>query len=150
MKRALTVLAMLFPATAHSQTQPPPLDQASVARGAELYAETCASCHGAKLEGQPDWRTPNEDGVSPAPPHDASGHTWHHPDSMLFAYTKLGGAETLRRMGLETAASGMPGFADTLSDEDISDILIFIKSKWPERERIFQFERTQADNRSRQ
>lgn len=147
MMRALTVIAILIPASAHSQT-PPPLDQHAVARGAELYAEACASCHGADLEGQPNWETPGENGVYPAPPHDASGHTWHHPDGMLFAYTKLGGAETLRRMGLKDAKSGMPGFADTLSDADMADILDFIKSKWPERERSYQFERTQADKRS--
>ncbi len=146
MMRALAVTAILLPASALAET-PPPLDPSAVDRGEKLYAEACASCHGAKLEGQPNWQTPDKDGVLPAPPHDASGHTWHHPDSMLFAYTKLGGAETLRRMGLETAVSGMPGFADTLSDEDISEILTFIKSKWPERERSYQFERTQADKR---
>ena len=25
-------------------------------RGADIYATNCASCHGAKLEGQPDWK----------------------------------------------------------------------------------------------
>ena len=29
---------------------------AQLARGAAVYAEACASCHGANLEGQPDWR----------------------------------------------------------------------------------------------
>jgi len=147
--RAIVLIAVLMPTSALAET-PPPLDAKAVARGAELYAEACASCHGAKLEGQPDWKSPRGDGVYPAPPHDASGHTWHHPDDMLFAYTKLGGAEALRRMGLETAISGMPGFADTLSDADISDIFTFIKSKWPARERNYQFQQTEADKRSSQ
>jgi mono/diheme cytochrome c family protein len=62
-----------------------------IAQGKALYAESCASCHGANLEGQPDWRTPGPDGRLPAPPHDETGHTWHHPDRVLFQYTKLGG-----------------------------------------------------------
>ena len=43
--------------------------------GAQLYAENCASCHGANLEGQADWRSPGPDGRLPAPPHDETGHT---------------------------------------------------------------------------
>lgn len=114
-------------------------------RGAVLYAENCAACHGANLEGQPDWQTPDANGVLPAPPHDRTGHTWHHGDGMLFAYTKLGGAETLKRMGMTGVQSGMPGFADTLTDPEIRDILGFIKSSWTEREREMQQLRTQAE-----
>ena len=63
-------------------------DNASVvAQGKEIYAANCASCHGDNLEGQPNWRSPDADGYLPAPPHDKSGHTWHHPDAMLFATT---------------------------------------------------------------
>ncbi|WP_370644306.1 c-type cytochrome [Ruegeria sp. SCSIO 43209] len=40
---------------------------ADSARGAVLYAENCASCHGANLEGQQDWQTPDPDGVLRAP-----------------------------------------------------------------------------------
>lgn len=29
-----------------------------LARGGKLYAQHCAACHGAKLEGQPNWRQP--------------------------------------------------------------------------------------------
>ena len=60
------------------------LSAPAAADPASLYAENCASCHGAKLEGQPDWRSPGPDGVMPAPPHDRTGHTWHHGDGMLF------------------------------------------------------------------
>ncbi len=51
-----------------------------VALGRTVYAEHCAECHGKNLEGEPDWRTPKADGTLPAPPHDDSGHTWHHGD----------------------------------------------------------------------
>ncbi|MTI03400.1 c-type cytochrome [Roseibium sp. RKSG952] len=115
------------------------------ARGADLYAENCASCHGANLEGQPDWQTPDPDGVLRAPPHDRTGHTWHHGDKLLFDYTKLGGEQTLKQMGVTNVKSGMPGFGDNLSDQDIWDILAFIKDSWPDRERKLQEQRTEAE-----
>lgn len=115
-----------------------------IARGEVLYAENCAICHGANLEGQEDWRSPRDDGSLPPPPHDASGHTWHHPDSLLFTYTKMGGEATLAAQGV-TFKSGMPGFGVILSDEEIWNILAFIKSTWPERERASQADRTAQD-----
>jgi mono/diheme cytochrome c family protein len=117
---------------------------ADLVAGATLYAENCAGCHGANLEGQANWQTPGADGLLPAPPHDVTGHTWHHPDSMLFAYTKRGGAAVLAEMGIEFK-SGMTGFGDQLSDSEIWNILAFLKSQWPERQRQAQAERTNAD-----
>ena len=57
-------------------------EAADIAQGEDLYREYCAACHGADLEGQPDWRSAGPDGVLPAPPHDETGHTWHHPDGV--------------------------------------------------------------------
>ena len=112
-------------------------DTVDIVRGQALYAENCAACHGANLEGQPDWRSPGPDGILPAPPHDETGHTWHHADAMLFEYTKLGGEAALAQQGLEFA-SGMPGFGDQLSDAEIWNIIAYIKSTWPERQRAIQ------------
>lgn len=109
------------------------LDDRDLTNGQTLYAEHCASCHGAKLEGQPNWRTPDENGVLPAPPQDETGHTWHHDNQLLFEYTQLGGEEALAARGVTGFASGMPGFGDTLSDDDIWDILAYIRSTWPDR-----------------
>ncbi len=106
--------------------------------GATLYAEHCASCHGANLEGQPNWRSPNSDGTLPAPPHDESGHTWHHGDLLLFKYVKLGGAAAVKELGVSSFRSGMPSFAGVLSDREIRDVLNFIKSHWSERARAHQ------------
>ena len=114
-----------------------------VARGRVLYDENCASCHGANLEGQPDWRSPGEDGRYPAPPHDASGHTWHHSDADLIAYITLGGEQALAQMGVRFN-SGMPGFGEVLTPKDVDDTLAYIKSRWPERERGVQAERSLA------
>lgn len=61
---------------------------AKVARGKEVYAVSCAACHGANREGQANWRSRKQDGRMPAPPHDDSGHTWHHPDEILFGITR--------------------------------------------------------------
>lgn len=99
-----------------------------VEHGKGLYASYCAECHGQNLEGQPDWRVRNEDGTLPAPPHDETGHTWHHPDPLLFEITKDGG----QKGAPEGFVSGMPEFGSTLSDEDIWAVLAYIKSSWPE------------------
>ncbi len=132
------------PQTAMDTTVPVMPATVDIAQGEALYAQNCAACHGANLEGQPDWRTPDADGRLPAPPHDETGHTWHHPDRMLFEYTKLGGREALARQGVEFD-SGMPGFDDVLTDREIWNILAYIQSTWPERERAAQAERTAAD-----
>jgi mono/diheme cytochrome c family protein len=101
-------------------------------RGAELYAEHCAVCHGAQLEGQPDWKIKGKDGVFPAPPHDETGHTWHHDDAMLTDYIRRGGQAVLDDMGVRMT-SGMPAFGAILEDDDIKAILAFIKSTWSAR-----------------
>lgn len=112
-----------------------------IAQGQLVYADQCAACHGANLEGQPDWRTRLPSGRLPAPPHDESGHTWHHPDEVLFRIVKEGTAAIVGG-GYE---SDMPGFADVVSDAEISAVLEYIKSTWPERERNFQGKVSEAN-----
>lgn len=119
-------------------------ERQDLAAGEQLYQDYCAACHGANLEGQPDWQSPGSDGVLPAPPHDETGHTWHHPDSVLFDYTRLGGQATLAAQGIDFA-SGMPGFGDQITDDQIRNILAYIKSTWPERERRIQAERSAVE-----
>lgn len=88
----------------------------------------CASCHGAQLQGQPNWRERGADGRLPAPPHDASGHTWHHPDELLFRITKLG---VVKAAQLQDYQSSMPAYEGVLSDEQILAALSWIKAQWP-------------------
>jgi len=109
--------------------------------GERLYQENCASCHGANLEGQPDWRSRLPNGRLPAPPHDASGHTWHHTDRVLLDILKRGTAAIVGN-GYE---SDMPGFEEVLTDEEIAAIIDYIKSTWPDRIRASQESRTLAD-----
>jgi len=133
---ALVTLAMTTSAQADHE-----LDRRDIVAGRALYDEACAACHGADLEGQPDWRTPDEDGILPAPPHDATGHTWHHDNLLLFEYTKLGGKAALAARGIEDFNSGMPAFGDALTDDEIWDILAYIRSTWPPREQASQASR---------
>ena len=113
--------------------------------GQELYAQSCAVCHGTNLEGQENWQSPAPDGRLPAPPHDETGHTWHHADSVLFNYTKLGGRAAMAQSGLDFE-SGMPGFGEVLTDQEIWNILGYIKSTWPARTKEIQAERSRAEN----
>jgi mono/diheme cytochrome c family protein len=109
--------------------------------GRALYVEHCAACHGIDLEGQPDWRSPDANGLYPAPPHDETGHTWHHDDAMLLDYISRGGQAVLDDMGV-TFTSGMPGFGSVLSEHEIETILDYIKSTWPQRIRDQQAARS--------
>jgi mono/diheme cytochrome c family protein len=109
-----------------SPTKPDPNNPSLVARGKVVYAQHCASCHGANLEGQVDWRKRLPNGRLPAPPHDATGHTWHHSDKQLFEMTKSGTAGMMP--GYET---DMPAYKDILSDADIWAVFSFIESTWP-------------------
>ncbi len=110
-----------------------PGDAQQVALGKRLYATACASCHGASLEGQPNWQRRLPNGRLPAPPHDASGHTWHHSDAFLMRVTLLGPAAYA-----EGYLTDMPAFRDTLSEREVAAILAYIKSEWPADIRVRQ------------
>ena len=97
-----------------------PDDARLVAMGREIYAKACANCHGANLEGQPGWRTNR----ALAPAHDETGHTWHHPDTMLLRVVRNG---TVQMGGT------MPAFKGVLTEEEMLGVLSFIKSRWPQR-----------------
>ena len=142
---AFLVGAIVFALVEERRTTIDPLDVAAVATGRQLYARHCAACHGSKLEGQPDWRERRADGRMPAPPHDASGHTRHHPDAILFGIVKEGLVPgKYAPPGYE---SDMPAFGGVLSDEEVRAVLAYIKSTWPQQALVFQRE---ADRRSRE
>ena len=106
----------------------PDLDDARrIASGRHVYQQHCAACHGADLEGQADWKSRRPDGTLPAPPHDDSGHTWHHPFEVLFGLTKHG---LVPPYGPANYRSAMPAFGERLSDEEIWNVLAFIRSRW--------------------
>jgi len=106
-------------------------DPAQLAAGQKLYAQHCAACHGAKLEGQPNWQRRLPNGKMLAPPHDESGHTWHHPDEVLFGITKHGMVPPYAPPDYQ---SDMPAFGSILSDDQIRAVLAYIESHWTTRE----------------
>lgn len=124
---AILLSACGEPPAAVDDTRADPADAAKVALGAAVYAQQCAACHGARLEGQPNWRSRLANGRLPAPPHDESGHTWHHPDEVLFAITKNGLVPPYAPRNYE---SDMPAFAGKLTDEEIWAVLAYLRSRW--------------------
>ena len=116
-----------------------PRDEARVAAGRRIYDAQCAACHGAQLEGQPNWRERLPNGRLPAPPHNAEGHTWHHPDQELFGLVKEGlKPGKYAPPGYE---SDMPAFGGRLSDEEIRSVLAYLKSTWPREQLAYQRQR---------
>jgi len=115
-------------------------DAAITEEGRNIYTDNCASCHAADLSGEPNWRSQDEDGYLPAPPHDKTGHTWHHADAQLIKITQIG---TEALVG-GNYRSRMSGFGDTLSEQQIIAVLAYIKSTWPEQV-IDQHNRINAD-----
>jgi S-disulfanyl-L-cysteine oxidoreductase SoxD len=140
--RLIAVLGLLL-LTAGCDRAPPdryamrPDDAAVTAAGRRIYQQHCAACHGAQLQGQPNWRMRDAAGRLPAPPHDASGHTWHHPDEVLFRITKFGVAKAAN---LKDYDSAMPAYEGVLSDQEIVAVLSWIQSQWPARIREAQRE----------
>jgi mono/diheme cytochrome c family protein len=122
-------VALLAACTAQDAGRPDPHDARQVAAGKVLYDQHCASCHGMNLEGQPDWKTRLPNGRLPAPPHDETGHTWHHDDQTLVNLVRNG----LAPYAGASYQSDMPAFGEVLTDEQIRDVLAYIKSRWPAR-----------------
>jgi mono/diheme cytochrome c family protein len=142
---AFLVGAIIFALQTDERPEADPENPPQVALGKSVYASQCASCHGARLEGQPNWREKLPSGRMPAPPHDATGHTWHHPDPVLFGITKHGLIPG--KYAPPSYQSDMPAFGGTLSDEDIWAVLAYIKSSWPPEIRKSQRELTLQQGR---
>ncbi len=104
------------------------------AAGQVNYVTHCSACHGVSGEGQPNWLIPGPDGTLLAPPHDNTGHTWHHGDGYLFAVTKRGGSPFM----MPGQPSGMPGFDAAMTDSEIVEVIEYIKGFWGADERGFQ------------
>jgi mono/diheme cytochrome c family protein len=104
-----------------------PKNAGQVALGKSIYTGHCAKCHGVNLEGQPNWRRRLPTGNYPAPPHDETGHTWHHPNRYLFETVKYG----WQRFAPRRYKSEMRTFKNVLIDEEIWAVLSYIKSCWP-------------------
>lgn len=111
-----------------------PDDRTLVALGQVIYDAECAVCHGADLEGEPDWRTRKQNGRLPAPPHDETGHTWHHSDRDLILLTAYGP----KHFAGPDYETDMPAYAGRLTMAEIIAVLSYIKDTWPDHIRARQ------------
>ncbi len=101
---------------------PIPTAHPLIERGAVLYQANCQSCHGGATGGK---------GTDIPPPHNANGHTWHHPDQQL---TEI----ILDGFSFSVGPQKMPAFKDKLSEEDVKAVLAYIKTWWTPEQREWQ------------
>ena len=134
------VLAIPPVSVASTAIKADPNNTQQVKRGKLIYQRFCSLCHGKNLEGQANWRTRKANGKLPAPPHDETGHTWHHADDLLFGITKYG---LVPPYGPKNYLSDMPAWGSTLKDDDIWAVLAYIKSRWPADKQKIQAEISQ-------
>ncbi len=109
------------------QVPPSVASDAGNRTGQEVFASTCALCHGSEGEGVDNWRVRDDDGRLPPPPLNGEGHTWHHSDGALYGIVSEGG------LGIGFG-SNMPSFKDELSREEIISVLEFVKTLWEGKE----------------
>ena len=93
-------------------TNPIPADEASLARGEATFLTNCAACHGAAGRGD----GPAGAGMDPPPSNLVVDHGHDHTDAELFALIAEGKAGT-----------GMPAFGDSLTDNDIWDLVNWVR-----------------------
>ena len=101
--------------------------------GQEIFAATCATCHGSGGEGQGDWHIRKPDGTLPAPPLNGEGHTWHHGDGLLYRVVSQGG-QLWEDPDIPQFKSGMPAFGGQLSHDEIVDVIEYVKGLWADKE----------------
>ncbi|HDP88838.1 MAG TPA: cytochrome c [Thioalkalivibrio sp.] len=93
-----------------------------VRRGAAVFEQNCAVCHGAGAEGADNWQYRGPDGKFPPPPLNGTAHAWHHPLAQLFHMVKNG----------TQPAGNMPAWGGTLSDEEMIAAIAWFQSLWPD------------------
>lgn len=101
--------------------------------GEQTYLRYCAHCHGYGGEGQPPASAQNTInlGMNTVPPHNATGHTWQHPNQLLIEVIQTGIQNPLDHFP-------MPAFEGRLSDEEIAAVIEYIKLWWTDEQRQHQ------------
>ncbi len=107
-----------------------------IARGKAVFQRNCAGCHGENAQGTADWRKPLDNGRYPPPPLNGTAHAWHHSTEELKRFILNGGPPGEGRM---------PGWEGVLRDQEIDDVLVWIKSLWPEE--VYRGWYTRIENR---
>jgi len=131
-KLILILLILLLSACTNNEQAP----SGDVVLGKTVYEANCAACHGQRGEGQPNWMQTDADGKLPAPPHDSTGHTWHHPDGLLLEIIAQGGG---------APNSDMPAYAEVLTQAEMESTLAYIKTFWRAQDLEFQRQVTEQN-----
>jgi mono/diheme cytochrome c family protein len=105
-----------------------------------VYQQYCASCHGPKGEGGPNWKKPNDRGELPPPPHGPEGHTWRHSDAVLQRMISQGWRDPFNK----TQRLTMPAFEQVLTPKKIKAVIAYLKTLWTAEQRQFQRQESRA------
>jgi mono/diheme cytochrome c family protein len=93
-----------------------------IERGRRVYERHCQTCHGPEGRGQPgDWRQRKPNGLYPPPPLNDDAHAWHHPTAVL---------KKAILQGSPPDVGDMPAWQGKLSDAEIDDVIVYVKSLW--------------------
>ncbi len=98
-------------------------DPALLTQGKQVYRQHCANCHAADASGAPNWRKRDAEGFFPPPPLNGSGHAWHHSTEVL---------ADLIRNGSPGGKGRMPAWAGKLSEQEITAVIAWFQSLWPQ------------------
>ena len=89
------------------------------ATGSDIFANTCAVCHGPAANGDPGL----------APGLDSPWHAWEHPDRQIRDWVENG------KFGLGV---NMPSYGDKLNEQAISDVIAYVRTLWTQEQRDVQ------------
>lgn len=90
-----------------------PPDPAAVERGAALFAQSCVACHGPGGRGD----GPLAASLARPPTDLTTGHALPHPNAVYAEWIANG-----------IAGTDMPAFGDELNDEQIADVIAYVRS----------------------
>ena len=135
MRRTCLLLGLALLAACSKEDKPAPavsappalrhFEPASLVRGATLYEQHCALCHGPQAQGHPDWQTPSDGHFAAAPPLDGTGNDWKRSRAALAATIVTG---VKRKSDNEEV---MPAWKGRLNDRDVEDVINWLQSLWP-------------------
>ncbi len=98
--------------------------------GQASYNLRCAHCHGYAGEGELQVSAVDTLalGMKVVPPHDSTGHTWMHPEQLLVQLIQQGAPNPLYRFQ-------MPAYSEVMTDEEIRQVLAYIRLWWTDAQR---------------
>ncbi len=132
MKRSGAGFALLLflVACGREEPQPPtlvplmpagrPFSMESLMRGARLYQEQCAQCHGPDAQGHPDWQNPQ---VTAAPPLNGTGNEWKRSKTELMNVILNGATRDGELV--------MPAWKGRLTQQEAEDVIAWFQALWP-------------------